>query len=286
MTLSTLRKVGIRTRTYQVDKKQRVLCTLLMDVRLKDALLQLWSCFPRDLESTDPSRSAAVSTAPRRTRLVASILEMFAQKGSAGDQNAINILDATLAAIFDELNDRVSTYDNACRRQEDSSTARFQTGRALFLCAVLLLQSAFASAPPDCIARHAKTAFQSLLGLAHCAVQVPQLAELEDVLLTHVMPDCLVDLSVWLISLASASKAQRALVMRWVVAALFRPQLARGFDGVLPNLVEYLLQTDESVALCSQLMVASLGSLTIDHVSSASSKRLAHGPRPLLVHNR
>jgi len=200
--------------------------------------------FPQALcASSEPAlivahlRSEAFRAAPLRARSAAAVL-------AQADEVS---LDVALTTLCEGLRQRGGSIYGI-------EPARLELLRALFVCAVLLLDVALSSsAPPALVARHADAALKSLAKIALGAVGIPQLAALEHRLL-DTLGECGRLRPVVLEVLASGfdngsgdsshgheggtGGAPSALALRWATVALGQPSLAQQLWPSLPELLD------------------------------------------------
>ena len=234
--------------------------------------------FPQALcASSEPAlivahlRSEAFGAAPLRARSAAAVL-------AQADEVS---LDVALTTLCEGLRQRGGSIDG-------TEPARLELLRALFVCAVLLLDVALSSsAPPAVVARHADVALKSLAKIALGAVGMPQLVALEHRLL-DTLGECGRLRPVVLEVLASGfdngpsdsspgleggtGGAPSALALRWATVALGQPSLAQQLWPSLPVLLDASTQLraarggPEGVAASAAVHVlrAALGGLWVE----------------------
>ena len=234
--------------------------------------------FPQALcASSEPAlivahlRSEAFRAAPLRARSAAAVL-------AQADEVS---LDVALTTLCEGLRQRGGSIDG-------TEPARLELLRALFVCAVLLLDVALSSsAPPAVVARHADVALKSLAKIALGAVGMPQLVALEHRLL-DTLGECGRLRPVVLEVLASGfdngsgdsshgleggtGGAPSALALRWATVALGQPSLAQQLWPSLPVLLDASTQLraarggPEGVAASAAVHVlrAALGGLWVE----------------------
>ncbi|KAL1503120.1 hypothetical protein AB1Y20_011183 [Prymnesium parvum] len=223
------------------------------------SLAELWRCFLPGRQTAEAA--SRLAEAPARTRACASLLEAASVAARAGDQHSLEAFELVVTKLFDGLR---ALSDE--RRPPDDTPDAARRPRALFLCAVLLCQGAFASAPPECVARHTEQTLRALLRLSEGAVLAPQLAQLEALVLEQLpSAECLVDMTMELASGEEPPReTQQALVLRWLVAALELPRLAGALHANLPRLVHCALHLEAPATAAADLLFAALHSLCVD----------------------
>lgn len=200
--------------------------------------------FPQALcASSEPAlivahlRSEAFRAAPLRARSAAAVL-------AQADEVS---LDVALTTLCEGLRQRGGSIYGI-------EPARLELLRALFVCAVLLLDVALSSsAPPALVARHADAALKSLAKIALGAVGIPQLVALEHRLLDtlgecgRLRPVVLEVLACGFDNGSGDSShgleggtggAPSALALRWATVALGQPSLAQQLWPSLPELLD------------------------------------------------
>ena len=164
----------------------------------------------------------------------------IASASVAGDEVA---LEASLNLLHEGLLQRSLRHDQAAE-----IPAQIEILRLLFVCSVLLFEASLRNSPAIIVARHAAHVLQSLASIAHGAVALAQLAQLE----RHLLQDLAArsEMHSVLLGLCAAKPAastvdggavmdaQRALAFRWVACALASPPLASALWADLGGILD------------------------------------------------